>query len=170
MMNPPTPNDSPLLHVHAQAAELAALGLRISALRMGLGFTQQELAERLGISRVAVSNLESGRSVPGERTVTLMAGLFGMEPFELVQGTAYPQAKVDRLPLVTAKYTEVELQLALLERDLRWLESAPAQLAIELLDGWKRQLRALAETTADRRQLLLIRNALDTLPGASGAH
>ena len=93
-----------------QAAEVAALGLRIAMLRMDLGFTQQELAERLGISRVAVSNLESGRSVPGERTVTLMAGLFRMEPFELVEGTAYPQAKVDRLPLVTAKYTEVELQ------------------------------------------------------------
>jgi transcriptional regulator with XRE-family HTH domain len=146
------------------------LGLRISTLRMGLGFTQQELAERLGISRVAVSNLESGRSVPGERTVTLMAGLFAMEPFELVQGTAYPQAKVDRLPLVTAKYTEVELQLALLERDLKWLESAPAQLALVVLDGWRKQLRALADSTADRRQLLLIRNALDTLPGASGAH
>ncbi len=170
MMNTPTPNDSPLQNAQTQAAQLTVLGLRIATLRMGLGFTQQELAERLGISRVAVSNLESGRSVPGERTVTLMAGLFAMEPFELVQGTAYPQAKVDRLPLVTAKYTEVELQLALLERDLKWLESAPAQLALVVLDGWRKQLRALADSTADRRQLLLIRNALDTLPGASGAH
>ena len=164
MMNPPTANNSPLSNAQAQAAELASLGLRISSLRMCLGFTQQEFAERLGISRVAVSNLESGRSVPGERTVTLMAGLFGMEPFELVQGTAYPQAKVDRLPLVTAKYTEVELQLALLGRDLRWLESAPAELAIEVIEGWQKALRLLAECTKDSRQLLLLRQALDALP------
>ena len=164
-MKLPTPHDPPKMGAQPQAAEVAALGLRIAILRMGLGFTQQELAERLGISRVAVSNLESGRSVPGERTVTLMAGLFRMEPFELVQGTAYPQAKVDRLPLVTAKYTEVELQLALLERDLRWLESAPAPLAIEVIEGWQRAIRLLAEGTTDSRQLLLLRQALDALPG-----
>ena len=163
-MQLPTPDDPPKMGARPQAAEVAALGLRIAMLRIDLGFTQQELAERLGISRVAVSNLESGRSVPGERTVTLMAGLFRMEPFELVQGTAYPLAKVDRLPLVTAKYTEVELQVALLERDLRWLESAPAQLAIEVIEGWQKALRLLAEGTTDSRQLLLLRQALNALP------
>jgi len=133
---------------------------------MGLGFTQQELAERLGISRVAVSNLESARSIPGERTVTLMAGLFGMEPFELVQGTAYPPAKVERLPLVTAKYTEVELQLALFERDLQWLESATVTVAQDVLDTWRQTLRTLTERTVDGRQRRLIESALSQLPTA----
>ncbi len=134
---------------------------------MGLGFTQQELAERLGISRVAVSNLESARSIPGERTVTLMAGLFGMEPFELVQGTAYPPAKVERLPLVTAKYTEVELQLALFERDLQWLESATVTVAQDVLDTWRQTLRTLTERTVDGRQRRLIESALSQLPTAT---
>jgi transcriptional regulator with XRE-family HTH domain len=35
------------------------LGRRIADLRAKLGWTQQELAERVGISRVAVSHLES---------------------------------------------------------------------------------------------------------------
>src|SRR3712207_2801055 len=98
------------------------LGRRIADLRAKLGWTQQELAERLAVSRVAVSHLEAGMSDPGERTVALLAGVFKMEPHELVAGTRYPQAKAERLPVVVARHTEVELQLELLERDLQWFE------------------------------------------------
>ncbi|MSV48622.1 MAG: hypothetical protein F2914_06305 [Actinobacteria bacterium] len=59
----------------------------------------------------------------------------------------------------------MELQIALLERDLRWLESAPAELAIEVIEGWQKALRLLAEGTTDSRQLLILRQALDVLPG-----
>jgi transcriptional regulator with XRE-family HTH domain len=52
------------------------LGRRIADLRAKLGYTQQELAERLAVSRTAVSHLEAGMTVPGERTVVLLAGLF----------------------------------------------------------------------------------------------
>src|SRR4029453_6469131 len=89
------------------------LGRRIADLRAKLGWTQSDLAERLGISRVAVSHLEAGMSPPGERTVALLAGLFKLEPHELVAGTTYPVAKADRLPLVAARYTEAEPQGAL---------------------------------------------------------
>ena len=139
------------------------MGLRLATLRMERGYTQQELAERVAISRVALSNLESGRSVPGERTVTLLAGIFGVEPYELVQGTAYPTAKVDRLPSVAARHTEVELQLALLQRDLRWLESAPAAVATDVVATWRKDLAALRERTVDLRQRRLITAALDSL-------
>ena len=72
----------------------------IARLRHELGWTQQELAERLAISRVAVSHLESGTSVPSERTITLLAGVFKLEPHELVADTGYPIAKAERLPVV----------------------------------------------------------------------
>ena len=87
------------------------LGRRIAAHRAKLGLTQQELADRLAVSRVTVSHLEAGMSTPGERTVTLLAGLFKVEPHQLVSGTSYPIAKMDRLPLVATRYTEVEHQL-----------------------------------------------------------
>src|SRR5215210_3690942 len=98
-----------------------SLGQRIAGLRAGRGWTQQQLADRLGVSRVAVSHLETDINSPGERTVALLAGLFRMEPHDLVAGTSYPAAKADRLPLVVARWTEVEHRLALLERDLWWL-------------------------------------------------
>src|SRR5919107_6039204 len=89
------------------------LGARIKRLRNELGWTQQELAERLAVSRVAISHLESGVTVPGERTVTLLAGVFKLQPVELVADTDYPIAKAERLPVTAARYTEVEMQLAL---------------------------------------------------------
>jgi transcriptional regulator with XRE-family HTH domain len=136
------------------------VGRRIAERRVDLGLTQQELAARVAISRVALSNLESGRSEPGERTVTLLAGIFGMEPHELVDGTSYPRAKSDRLPLVAARHTEVELQLALLERDLRWLESAPSAMAAQVVDTWRRDLAALADRTVEPRQRGLLGQAI----------
>lgn len=154
MTDPSAPSDDPLRrHV----------GRRIADQRVRLGLTQQELAARVAISRVALSNLESGRSEPGERTVTLLAGIFGMEPHELVAGTTYPTAKADRLPLVAARHTEVELQLALLERDLRWLESAPPAMAARVVGAWRRDLVELAERTVEPRQRELVTTAIARL-------
>jgi transcriptional regulator with XRE-family HTH domain len=124
-----------------------SLGRRIAQLRAELGWTQQELAERVGISRVAVSHLEAtGMSIPGERTVALLAGLFKLEPHELVAGTDYPTAKAERLPVVVTRYTEVELQLRLLELDEeRGLDDARR-------NDWQQRLRLLAKATHDRRE------------------
>ena len=97
------------------------LGERIARLRTQRHWTQSYLAERLAASRVAISHFEAGLASPSERTIVLMAGLFGLEPLELVEGSNYPQAKAERLPLVTARYTEVDMQLAWLEKDLVWL-------------------------------------------------
>lgn len=129
-----------------------SLGQRIAALRAGRGWTQQQLADRLGISRVAVSHLETDLNTPGERTVALLAGLFRTEPHELVAGTSYPAAKADRLPAVVARWTEVEHRLELLDRDLWWLErgSAPTASAAEALLGeWEASLGDLAERALD---------------------
>jgi transcriptional regulator with XRE-family HTH domain len=136
-----------------------SLGRRIAELRGKLGLTQQELAERVGISRVAVSNLESGLSDPGERTVALLAGVFKVEPHELVAGTSYPAAKADRLPLVVARHTEVELQLALLDNDLAWLERHGTDASV--LDGWRSRLLALLDVSHDAREREALKAALE---------
>ncbi len=134
-----------------------SLGRRVAEHRAKLGLTQQELAERLGISRVAVSHLESGVTDPGERTVTLLAGLFKLEPHQLVAGTSYPVAKADRLPVVAARYTEVELQLILVDRDLARFDPDPSELRAWLIrldalraETWDpRERRALVDASAD---------------------
>ena len=109
---------------------MTSLGRRIAKLRAELGWTQQELADRIAVSRVALSHLESDLSTAGERTVALLASVFDVEPHDLVAGTSYPVAKADRLPLVVARHTEVELQCRLLDRDLAVQELADRMLAL----------------------------------------
>jgi transcriptional regulator with XRE-family HTH domain len=135
------------------------LGRRIADLRAKLGYTQQELAERLAVSRTAVSHLEAGMTVPGERTVVLLAGLFKMEPQELVEGTVYPVAKAERLPTVAARHTEVELLIALLDNDLAWLERTDGAFDRRVLDEWDARLLAADRSALDLRERELLRDA-----------
>jgi transcriptional regulator with XRE-family HTH domain len=128
-----------------------SLGRRIAKHRADLGWTQVELAERVGISRVALSHLEAGMSSAGVRTVALLAGVFKLEAHELVADTDYPRAKAERLPVVTARYTEVEHQLALL--DARGGTTAATRA---LLEG-------LLATTHDRRERAIVRARLALL-------
>jgi transcriptional regulator with XRE-family HTH domain len=142
------------------------LGQRVGRLRVARGWTQQQLAERLAVSRVAVSHFEMGLALPSERTVVLMAGLFKIEPGKLIAGTMYPEAKAERLPAVACRYTEVELQLALLERDLAWAQKinipeAKADVDLE----WRLRLDQLLEAAHDpveRRLLEQARTALNS--------
>ena len=142
--------------------QLENLGRRIADLRAKLGWTQQELAERIGVSRVAVSHLEAGMTNPGERTVALLAGVFKVEPHDLVDGTTYPPAKSDRLPVVAARHTEVELQLALLDNDLAWLELVPDERR-RVVGEWEIRLRALLDDAHDQRERAALTAALERL-------
>jgi transcriptional regulator with XRE-family HTH domain len=60
--------------------------LRLRALREALGLTQAELAERVGVRRATISDLETGKS--GRITlelVDLVAGVLKVEPGELFE-------------------------------------------------------------------------------------
>jgi len=100
---------------------LQTIGKRIARLRGDRGWTQQFLADRIAVSRVAISHIEMDLTIPGERTITLLAGMFKMTPHELVANTTYPEAKSDRLPLNVCCYTPLENDFSLLENDLKWL-------------------------------------------------
>jgi transcriptional regulator with XRE-family HTH domain len=138
-----------------------SLGERIARLRTQAGWTQQRLADRLAISRVAVSHLELNISVASERTVTLLAGLFKLEPFELVEGTSYPQAKAENLPLVACRYTEMELQLALLQADLYWLTRFKGEINLggEVKQMWQKRLAELKLNRQDLHEQILFEQA-----------
>lgn len=152
-------------------AGTTTLAGRIGALRGQRGWTQQVLADRLGISRVAVSHLEAGINSPDARTVALLAGLFHVEPHDLVAGTDYPAAKVDRLPLVVARHTEVEHQIALLESDVAWIagpDSVPVDRATveRVRQRWRTRLAKLGDAVVDpgeREALARARALLDDL-------
>jgi transcriptional regulator with XRE-family HTH domain len=146
------------------------LGQRIARLRTQAHWTQQELADRVAISRVAISHLEMGISVPSERTVALLAGAFHLEPIELVEATSYPVAKAERLPMVAARYTEVELQVALMRRDLEWAarlagETSTGCFAMQLRRTWLCRLGALSSAVANLRERRLLEDARSELTG-----
>lgn len=126
------------------------LGRRIGDLRAKLGLTQQELADRIAVSRTAVSHLEAGMTVPSERTIVLLAGAFKVEPRDLVAGTLYPAAKTERLPAVAARYTELELLDALLELECTWLERIGADADPEMAARWEARLDVFDPLSLDR--------------------
>lgn len=132
------------------------LGRRIARLRADRSWTQTELAERVGISRVAVSHLEADINTASERTVTLLAGLFRLEPHELVHATTYPSAKAERLPVVACRYTEVELHLRLLDQDLEADDG-------RRLDHWPDRLHILSKEAHDPAERRAVDAALREL-------
>jgi transcriptional regulator with XRE-family HTH domain len=144
------------------------IGKRIARLRQETGWTQQAMAARLAISRVAVSQIEMDLTLPSERTITLLAGLFKRSPLALVEGTTYPPAKSDRLPQVACCYTPLEYDLALLDNDLAWLQrlaGSPAarQLAAEVRACWTSRLDAWRDTVSDENEKELLQSTRQKL-------
>lgn len=148
------------------------IGKRIARLRQQFGWTQQELAVRLSISRVAISHIEMDLSLPSERTLTLLAGIFKLAPHRLVEGSDYPAAKADRLPSVACTYTPLELDLALLDNDLEWLGRLKS-ISLEVADyrnwqrltlsGWRKRLKVWQSDWLDNHDQHLLSNALKRL-------
>jgi transcriptional regulator with XRE-family HTH domain len=141
------------------------LGQRIARLRARRGWTQEQLAERLAASRVAVSHFEMGLALPSERTIVLLAGLFKLEPHELIAETSYPTAKAERLPPSACRYTEVEFQLALLERDMEWATRLGGSMQQQIIEKWRTKLTALLELTYDEAELELLAGAYERTRG-----
>ena len=141
----------------------------MAKLRAELGWSQARLAERVAVSRVALSHIEARLSTPSERTVTLLAGVFGCEPPDLVAGTDYPAAKAERLPLVAARHTEVDHQLAVLSEVLAVVERLPpavrARVAADVRAEWRPRLVALLAANHDPDDRRRLRAAL----GGGGA-
>jgi len=72
----------------AQAKQVSqSLGEAIRAHRARLGISQETLAERLGVSRQAVSKWESGASDPSTANLMALAKLFGLSVDELLRDT-----------------------------------------------------------------------------------
>jgi transcriptional regulator with XRE-family HTH domain len=64
--------------------ELAAVRSRIARLRTAKGFTQEALATAAGMSHAAVSNIESGHTVPALGTLYAIAAVLGCSVCDIV--------------------------------------------------------------------------------------
>lgn len=68
------------MHVEKQT-----LGATIAALRKGMGMTQLELAEKMGVTDKAVSKWERDLSVPDVHSIPKLAQILGVSVEELMQ-------------------------------------------------------------------------------------
>ena len=166
-------SETPPSHGWPRQTALEPIGKRIARLRSEGGWTQQALAARLAISRVAVSHIEMDLTFPSERTITLLAGIFKLSPHELVEGSTYPHAKAERLPGNACCYTQLELDLALMENDLTWLARLGdsfecRRLADELQATWNALLSARLWESFDEREREMLAAAQERLAAACG--
>ena len=58
---------------------------KITMLRKRSGWSQEELAEKLGVSRQAVSKWENGSSDPSTTNLIALASLFDITPEEMLK-------------------------------------------------------------------------------------
>ena len=133
------------------------IGARVKELRSGRGYTQEYVAEKLGVTRQAVSRWESGQSMPSTANLLALTELFGVQLLgEAADAGAEKRAKAARLAkriallftlysllygaYMLAWYTEGPVSF-LTGRILNAVLTAPACLAVSvlaLLAGWRR--------------------------------
>ena len=66
--------------------DLDAIGKRIAAYRKACGYTQEDLAERVNVTRQAVSKWENGASLPDTDCLVRLSDLFGTSIDEILIG------------------------------------------------------------------------------------
>ena len=70
--------------VSSDNAFLQALGNRIRDYRKKMGFSQQELAYRIGMEKSNLSVIETGKSNPQILTIIKIACALNLQPYELL--------------------------------------------------------------------------------------
>lgn len=75
----------------------------IISLRRKHGFSQEQLAEKIGVTRQAISNWERGTAAPDVETLNLIAKLFDTDLLAIINGESNEQEKAkDTIPHRTA--------------------------------------------------------------------
>lgn len=59
---------------------------QIKKYRLGMGLSQEELAEKIYVSRQTVSNWETGKNYPDIHSLLLLSSLFGVSLDQLIKG------------------------------------------------------------------------------------
>ena len=71
---------------------------RLLAYRHAHGYSQEDLAEKIGVSRQAVSKWERAEAAPDTDNLIALAALYGVLIDELINGEGEPQVKSDETP------------------------------------------------------------------------
>jgi len=61
-------------------------GAKLESMRTALGLTQEELSKRVGLTRVSITNIETGRQRVLLHDIEKFANAFGVSPKHLLRG------------------------------------------------------------------------------------
>ena len=81
---------------------------KLYELRKQKGFSQEELANRLNVSRQTVSKWEVGDSTPDMEKLVAMSDLFGISLDELVLDRSPEPAPVEQVPVKSELYSDIK--------------------------------------------------------------
>lgn len=79
--------------------KLLSLGLKVQALRKTQNMTQEDLAEKVGVSWRTISNLETGRTVPKLELIYDLSQYFNIGMDELLNNRIQTSKTTSRLKL-----------------------------------------------------------------------
>ena len=111
----------------AEAALAEAVGRTIARKRVEAGFTQEQVAEELGLQREAVARVERGTAIPTVVRLAELAELFGCQTSELLMEASTLTADQ------AAEVAKLLARVSLADRQLlvRWLGELADRLSTE---------------------------------------
>ena len=117
-------------------SENTTLGKRIMSLRKAAGMTQEQLAEKLGVSPQAVSKWENDVSCPDITAIPLIASIFGITSDELlgIKPPETPQAPKETAKKSSSSQGGTGLGILMIVLGAAFLISRTASLPFELWD------------------------------------
>jgi len=95
---------------------------KIIRMRKKNGWSQEELAERMGVSRQAVSKWEAAQTTPDLEKILQLSGLFGVSTDYLLKDTLEEEEFVEEVPETTLRTVSMEEASAFLEHRSRAAE------------------------------------------------
>ena len=117
------------------------IGSRIYSLRTKMGLSQQQLADRLGVSRQSVSKWETGTALPELDKLVAMSELFGVTLDEMAgkvttateQSTPLSQMRVFGIVLMAVCLINVPLFAAFIPERIIWFLVLPPMFVLALV-------------------------------------
>ena len=82
---------------------------RIRSVRAAAGLTQQEFAEKLGLTKNFISLIENGQREPSDRTVRDICRIFGVNEIWLRTGVGEPFTPLSRSEELAAIFERMEV-------------------------------------------------------------
>lgn len=99
----------------ANIGSVMMLGKRITASRKAKGWTQSELAQRLGVKKSTIADWESEKAEPRASRLANLAGVLGVPLLWLIAGGEHPPEigshDTDRSQFIHAQLAEAENKL-----------------------------------------------------------